>query len=83
MLYIIIQKGKYKYSPNPPIINAIQSNLMATISYTDIRQHSSIFIPNLSYKSMDSFISPIYMELTKDYCMCCMLQKGMDIFSKL
>ena len=64
MMYIIIQK-KYKYSPNPPIINAIQSNLMATISYMDIRQHSSIFIHNLSYKSMNSLISPIYNAESK------------------
>jgi len=53
---------------------------MATVSYMDIRQHISIFIPNLSHKSMDSFIFPIYMELRKDYCMRRMLQKGMKIF---
>lgn len=56
---------------------------MAAISYVDIRQHISIAIPNLSYKSVDTFIFSIYMKLREDYCMRSMLQKGMNTFSKL
>ena len=56
---------------------------MATVSYMDIRQHIFILIPDLSYESVVSFISSIYMELSKDDCMCSMLQKDINTYSSL
>merc|ERR1712071_457709 len=45
---------------------------MTTISYSDVWRDIAIRIPNLGNKCMDSLIVPIYVELRKDYCVCCM-----------
>ena len=46
---------------------------MTTICYSNVWTDISICIPNLGYKCMNSLILPIYIELRKDYCVCCML----------
>jgi len=70
---VIDKKRKVWLIPDSTIINTIQTNFMATISYTDVWAYVSIYIPDLGYKSVDPFIHPIYVELRKDYSVCCML----------
>lgn len=65
-----------RYLPDPTIINPIQTQFMATICYTYVWTDITICIPDLGYKTMDTFIFPIYVKLRKDYRMCCMLKNN-------
>lgn len=59
--------------PYPTIVNAIQTNLMSTISDADVGTDVTICISDLGDKSMDAFILALYIELREDHCVRRML----------
>jgi hypothetical protein len=65
--------------PDSTIINTIQTNFVTAFSNTDVWAYVSICIPDLGYEGVDSLIHPIYVELRKDYSVCCMLNIGKTV----